>query len=207
MGETYNQTKIDSYIHTLNQLDIHTKIGKPKYGKKSEKLFTISSQKWFIDENEEYEYNLKQFIWKECEIITQQTIDDEKIIVDDFEVYTKGIFKNKWKNEKLKYESMFDLHSMVERIKEDIKSSVDENKKNPNIVFQMKDVELSGNNNGFVIDDNYRLIEFPYPKTVTSTPQKTVEYFDKHFDSNNSEENIFIGYLDVENNPYRLSSL
>lgn len=207
LGESYNNTKINSYIRSLNQLDIHTKIGKPKFGKKSEKLFTISSQKYFIDENEEYEYNLKQFIWKECEIITNQIIDDRKIIVDNFEVYTKGIFKNKWKNEKLKYEIMFDLHSMVERIKEDIKSSVDENKKNPNIIFKMKDVQLSGNNYAFVIDDDYRLVEFPYPKIVTSTPQLTAEYFGKHFDSDNEEENIFIGYLDVEDNPYRLSSI
>jgi hypothetical protein len=201
LGESYNHTKIKCYIRMLNQMDIKIKPDIPKFRKKTAKKFTITHQKWFIDDMEEYKYHQNRHIWKRCEDISEEHIADG-VVVKDFDGYTKGVFKNLSKHERNNFEGEFYINRLLEVYKKKLSKSVDKTKKNPVLVFKMKDIEGEDSNDKYIIRDDYELVEYPFPKPVESSPSSTKKFFDEHFDPK-MDKCVVVRYLEKNTNHKR----
>jgi hypothetical protein len=198
LGESYNQTKIGGYIEAINQTDIKVEMDQQEFGRKSDKKITIRKQKWFIDEEEECNYNLKQFIWNRCVEITEKNIANGEI-VNDFDGYTKGVLKKLSKHERNNFEGEFYINNLLEKYKKALSNSVDKNEQNPIVLFMMKD------NKEYLIRDDYRLITYPSVEPLELSPSSIKKFFDEHFDSE-LDNCVMILYIDKNHN-FKLSAI
>ena len=98
---------------------------------------------------------------------------------------------------------MYDLDNDINECKKDFQKKVDRTKGFPIITFKL---DVKGDSDyQYVIDDDYDLVEFPFPKKITFSASQTMKFIDEH--SSDEKTNVYIDYLSKNNGIYNLSAL
>jgi hypothetical protein len=183
LGMDYSKRKIELYLYEINKYsDIKVELIRPKHGKKSEIKFTIKNQDYFTNYKEkddfEYKCDLNKFIMEDCIRIADIKISNDEII-DDYDRYIDGTFKNKTKSEHefSRYECMYNVKQYISDSKDSMKEKLDRNEKFPMLYFCHEDE--NGDCISFVVDNDYKLVNFFSPTTVIASDAiETAFYLD-----------------------------
>lgn len=201
LGNNFSVSSFNVEVKLINSYtDIE--VNPPKKTKykmrKTVKPLKISKSQWFLDEDEYFDYYTKQLIWEDSKLETQSNIDGgEKI--NDFEGYSKGIFKNKLKHQMEFYSKKFKIIEYLNDCRENLQSQKEETDKTQMIVTKLKK-EVKGYNSCIIGDDCY-LYGYPSLLPITESISETKKIMDKNFDG------CFIGYYDKTVFDYELSTL
>jgi len=189
VAEMFSNGRITEAIEYINtQTDISVV-------KNENSKYTIKAQLWFENEEEEYEYYLRKYIWNESVKIMEVKNLNKSIDEDD---YTKGIFKKIYKYQKEKYTLRYDIYRMLENLKDRFQSEVDMSEDNATVVFNLNDEYKSFSS--LIIGDDYNLYGYPFPTQVTFDLEETNTILDKYYESE------FIVY-DLKQSNYQMSSI
>lgn len=202
LGNNFNVSSFDDEIKLINSGITDIEVNPPKKMKykirKTVKPLKISKSQWFLDEDEYFDYYTKQLIWEESKIETQSKIDGGKK-VDDFEGYSKSIFKDKIKHQMEFYSKKFKIIEYLNDCRETLQSQKKETDKTQMIVTKLKK-EVKGHNSCIIGDDCY-LYGYPSLSPITESISETKKMMDKNFDG------CFVGYYENTLLDYELSTL
>lgn len=202
LGNNFNVSSFDDEIKLINSGITDIEVNPPKKMKykirKTVKPLKISKSQWFLDEDEYFDYYTKQLIWEDSKIETQSKIDGGKKI-DDFEGYSKSIFKSKIKNQMEFYSKKFKIIEYLNDCRETLQSKKEETDKTQMIVTKLKK-EVKGYNSCIIGDDCY-LYGYPSLSPITESILETKKMMDKNFDG------CFVGYYENTLLDYELSTL
>ena len=201
LGNNFSVSSFNVEVKLINSYtDIE--VNPPKKTKykmrKTVKPLKISKSQWFLDEDEYFDYYTKQLIWEDSKLETQSNIDGgEKI--NDFEGYSKGIFKNKLKHQMEFYSKKFKIIEYLNDCRENLQSQKEETDKTQMIVTKLKK-EVKGYNSCIIGNDCY-LYGYPSLLPITESISETKKIMDKNFDG------CFVGYYENTLLDYELSTL
>ncbi|MCX6076453.1 MAG: hypothetical protein NTW78_06140 [Campylobacterales bacterium] len=171
---TVSSSLFEGLIQSINDTtDVKVTTIKPKREEKRSKTtihnFTIKNQKKFLNRKDEIEFNTKNDLWKKSEEEMKKQITKGGNIKNK-EEYTKTIYKSLMLN----FENIVEIEEVIDEVR---KSLIDKKRKNE---YQYLVMVSEVDKKQYMINDEYLLYEYPFPKPITSKIIDTYKFFDEN---------------------------
>jgi hypothetical protein len=169
VGDIFSNSRFIGIIEKINDTtDVTIKEEKKKRGKVTTYNFTIRSHTKFINKKDEIEFNVKRDLWKKSEEMTQAN-SNKGIKIDNVDEYTKSIYKKLMSD----FYNIVEIEEYIDEVRKSMMDKKDTNTYQYIVMVSEKDKKE------YIINDDYLVFEYPFPKQNTMDVENTYKMIDE----------------------------